>query len=116
MTNQNRGDPLPGAVLDLMERTVKLVDLLYWKPMPTEGSHGEAEYVVRMEDARRNPGREARPDPAKTIERGSSEERDTMEDIDGKAYVQALMSDIHGAFPFIFTNPVHLRSHHYPPC
>jgi hypothetical protein len=33
---------LPDDVLVLMRRVLKLVDLLYWGPMPTKGSKGEA--------------------------------------------------------------------------
>jgi hypothetical protein len=29
--------PLPDDVLDFMHLTVELVDLLYWKPVPTKG-------------------------------------------------------------------------------
>ncbi|RDB28945.1 hypothetical protein Hypma_016031 [Hypsizygus marmoreus] len=34
--------PLPDDVLALMRRTMYLVDLLYWRPVPTKGSVGEA--------------------------------------------------------------------------
>jgi hypothetical protein len=37
--------PLPDDVLNLMELTVKLVHLLYWMPVPTKGSPGEAEFT-----------------------------------------------------------------------
>jgi hypothetical protein len=33
--------PLPDDVLALMHLTIELVDLLYWKPVPTKGSPGE---------------------------------------------------------------------------
>jgi hypothetical protein len=34
--------PLPDDVLTLMRRTIELIDLIYWKPVPTTGSRGEA--------------------------------------------------------------------------
>jgi hypothetical protein len=40
--------PLPDDVLDLMHLAVELVDLLYWKPMPTKGSPGEAVFSNTM--------------------------------------------------------------------
>ena len=39
--------PLPANVLALMHLTVELVDLLYWKPVPTKGSPGEALFVKK---------------------------------------------------------------------
>ena len=96
---------LPNDVLDLLHLTVQLVDLLYWKPVPREGSDGEALSAQRIESRRRNPPRSARPDPAMmVIETGSSEAReidglgDIMDVETRQAFVLALMSD-HGAFP-----------------
>lgn len=37
--------PLPDDVLELMHLTVELVHLLYWEPVPTKGSQGEANFV-----------------------------------------------------------------------
>jgi hypothetical protein len=42
--------PLPDDVLDLMHLTIELVDLIYWKPVPTKGSQGEA--IVEMDKRR----------------------------------------------------------------
>lgn len=33
--------PLPDDVMELIHRTIELVDLLYWKPVPAKGSKGE---------------------------------------------------------------------------
>jgi hypothetical protein len=43
MISQNPpAKPLPADVLSLMHLTVELVHLLYWRPVPTKGSEGEA--------------------------------------------------------------------------
>lgn len=48
MINENPPPtPLPANVLALMHLTVELVDLLYWEPVPTKGSQGEALFVKR---------------------------------------------------------------------
>jgi hypothetical protein len=71
--------PLPEDVTNLMYRTADFIDLLYWRPVPTKGSKGEA-IMARIQDGRRrNDGRAARADPAVSIERESSEEIE-MED------------------------------------
>jgi hypothetical protein len=128
---------LPADVLALMHLTIELVDLLYWKPVPTKGSRGEALLAKRVNTSRKNPLRTMRPDSAKTMERGSSEEREMMGDdeVDNlsrsrsnsghhrkfcwtadtdietlKAYGRALMSG-HGALPFhpLESSPLNLR-------
>jgi hypothetical protein len=62
-----------------MRRTVELVDLIYWKAVPTKGSTGEAVLARLQASRRRNSGRASRADPAVFIERGSSEDVE-MED------------------------------------
>ena len=48
--NQNPPQmPLPPDVLNLMHLTVELVDLLYWHPVPTQGSPGYPVFAERME-------------------------------------------------------------------
>jgi hypothetical protein len=66
--------PLPDNVLHLMRRTVELVELIYWEAKPTKGSKGEEIIAQAMARRRRNPGRGARSDPAKSVEMTSSEE------------------------------------------
>lgn len=46
--------PLPDDVLALMRRVVELVDLLYWVPVPTEGSKGHAVQTQRLSMKRKN--------------------------------------------------------------
>lgn len=72
--------PLPADVLALMHLTIALVDLLYWKPVPTKGSPGEAVLAEMVNYRRKNPQRTRRPDPVKTMERGLSEEREMVGD------------------------------------
>ena len=67
--------PLPADVINLMYRTIHLVDLLYWQPVPEKGSHGARVVAKRLASRRNNPLVPKRPDPAKTIEGESSEER-----------------------------------------
>ncbi|KAF9512295.1 hypothetical protein BS47DRAFT_1372848 [Hydnum rufescens UP504] len=94
--------PLPDDVLDLMHRTIELVNLLYWVPVPVEGSQGEAIYLSRSMES----------DPMGVIKNGSSEkmemegagiqpptspcgQQSRWEDMDleeRKAYGRALMS------------------------
>jgi len=74
--------PLPDDVLSLMSRTMELVHLIYWKPVPTKNSPGEMIAASVMASSRRNHGRVARPDPARSIEMGSNEEREMKEDED----------------------------------
>jgi hypothetical protein len=81
VTNQ-----LPQDVLGLMNLTVELANLIYWKPVPTEGSKGKEVLSQRLANARRNTPRSARPDPAKTIERLSSEDTE-MGDVGGPSTV-----------------------------
>ncbi|KIM84707.1 hypothetical protein PILCRDRAFT_393899 [Piloderma croceum F 1598] len=71
--------PLPVDVINLMHRTINLVDLLYWQPAPKKGSRVAMVVAKRLAGRRKNPPCASRPDPAKTIESGSSEEN-MMED------------------------------------
>jgi len=73
--------PLPDDVLALMKRTTELVELLYWKPVPSRGSLGEHIMADAIGNRRRNFKRAARPDPAKTMERVSSDETEKMEGV-----------------------------------
>jgi hypothetical protein len=41
---------LPTDVLTLMDRTNELVELLYWKPIPTKGSRGEMVFAPKLAD------------------------------------------------------------------
>ena len=66
--------PLPDHVLNLMHRTMELIHLVYWDPVPTEGSRGEKVLAERMAHRRKNPGRFARPNPEKKIEISSGDE------------------------------------------
>jgi hypothetical protein len=72
---------LPTDVLTLMNRTNKLIELLYWKPIPTKGSRGEMEVARKSATRRRNAERSGRPSREKNIERESSE---GMETVDGE--------------------------------
>jgi hypothetical protein len=66
--------PLPDNVMNLMHRTVDLIDLLSWTPVPTKGSKGEA-IAARIQASRqRNSRRAARAGPAEFIGRESGEE------------------------------------------
>ena len=66
--------PLPDNVLALMNACIRLVDLIYWTPEPTEGSQGQAILDQRITDSPRNLPRTARPDPASMIESSSGED------------------------------------------
>ena len=66
--------PLPVDVINLMRRTMDLVDLLYWKPVLKKGSWGATVTAKRLADRRKNPPCIARPDPKTGIERESSNE------------------------------------------
>ena len=75
--------PLPDDVTNLMRRTEELVDLVYWRAVPTKGSKGEAIMARMQARRRRNSGRASRADPAVFIERDSSEDvemEDTQDD------------------------------------
>jgi len=65
--------PLPVDVLHLMQRTIDLVDLLYWEPVPKKGSRGAAVVANRLARRRKNPSRDKRPDPETVIESPSEE-------------------------------------------
>jgi len=66
--------PLPTDVINLMHRTMALVNLLYWKPAPTKGSKGEKVLAKRLCHRRQNASRAWGSGSAKPIERESSEE------------------------------------------
>jgi len=85
--------PLPVDVLNLMDRTVHLVNLLYWRPTLTEGSRGEAVLAEETQLRRTDPTRAARPDKSKTVERGPSEEEEMVGDGDEETWDNAL-SDV----------------------
>ena len=126
--------PLPTDVLSLMDRTNKLVDLLYWTPTPSEGSKGAAEFARRRYEARRQkkPGRNARPRGEMNVEREFSEEMDGEDaevenlaspskrrkkfhwpagmDLEARrAYGEALMSG-HGVLHFVSLSPMIVRT------
>lgn len=67
--------PLPDRVRDLMKRTIKLVELIYWTPEPAKASQGE-EVPSGAPEKRRNPGRAARSDGTKTVKRKHEETQD----------------------------------------
>ncbi|KAK2464686.1 hypothetical protein APHAL10511_003262 [Amanita phalloides] len=71
--------PLPDHVTNLMRRTMDFVDLLYWVPVPTKGSKGEAITAHVQALRRQNEGRSARPSPADFIGRELSEEAEMGE-------------------------------------
>lgn len=52
---------LPADVMDLIHKTINLVDLIYWKPEPRPGTQGYEIYMQRFDSARRNDTRKARP-------------------------------------------------------
>jgi hypothetical protein len=72
--------PLPADVINLMRRTMHLVDLLYWQPAPKKGSRGAKVMAKRLAGRRENSPRTAGPDPMKAIERESSEESMIVDD------------------------------------
>ena len=82
--------PLPDDVLSIMSRTMELMELLYWRPVPTKGSPGEKIYAEAVAYGRQNPVRGARPDPTGTIERSSREEMDVGEDVQSLRGVAAV--------------------------
>ncbi len=53
--------PLPADVLDLMRRTMELVELLYWNLSPREGTPGERIRTSMLTRQRMNPPRAAIP-------------------------------------------------------
>jgi len=63
--------PLPGDVLQLMDRVMKLVRLLYWVPAPAKGSTGEA---IRAKLRRNNPERAAKHSQPRYTKMTSGEE------------------------------------------
>ena len=65
---------LPDDVLALMRRVVELVDLLYWVPVPTEGSKGYAMQTQRAFMKRKNPERAGRSSQPQYTETTSDEE------------------------------------------
>ncbi len=53
--------PLPADAQSLMRRTIELVKLLYWNPLPREGTPGENIRAQSLTHRRRNEPRAARP-------------------------------------------------------
>ena len=73
--------PLPADVLDLMRRTIALVKLLYWNPLPREGTPGERNRAQLLAQQRRNAPRAARPQqPLVDVETESETERENEAD------------------------------------
>lgn len=73
--------PLPEDVLSLMNRSIELVNLIYWEPTPVPGSNGKVIHD-QSQVGLRNEGRVARPQgPLPDI--GSRQEID-MEDDDAE--------------------------------
>lgn len=70
-------NPLPADVLTLMRRTIHLVDLLYWQPVPAEGSPGAAK--VAKTQAKRGNGRSGRPQSGQMFKGGSTNDREMYE-------------------------------------
>jgi hypothetical protein len=68
-----------------MYRTRDLIEAIYWKAQPTEGSPGEAIMAELLNRKRRNLGRAARPDPMKCVETSSSgqSEDEDMQGVSG---------------------------------
>jgi hypothetical protein len=60
--------PLPQDVLTLMKRTMELVELIYWEPIPRKGSNGEKIAANWGTDRRQNPGRVVQPGATMNIE------------------------------------------------
>jgi hypothetical protein len=58
--------PLPADVIHLMHRTMDLVNLLYWEPVPKKGSPGEAALASWMDGRQKNSPHAARPGPITT--------------------------------------------------
>ncbi len=72
---------LPKSVVNVMNHTIKLIKLLYWRPVPTKGSPGEKIYAKSQAWAWQNLAQGMRPDHMKTIEGSSKEaEMDMGED------------------------------------
>lgn len=67
--------PLPADVINLMRRTMHLVNILYWQPAPKKGSRGGKAMAKRPAGRRQNPPRTERPDPTE-----SGEESMTVDD------------------------------------
>lgn len=53
--------PLPDDVLSLMNRSIELVDLIYWEPTPAPGSKEKTIHDQSQVGLRKNEGRVARP-------------------------------------------------------
>ena len=82
--------PLPANVLNLMHLTVELVDLLYWRPVATKGSQGEAVYIEMMKCQHRQ---------------GNLGLPVDMDHETRKANGRVLMSG-HGTLPFLSTSQI----------
>ncbi|OBZ66139.1 hypothetical protein A0H81_13737 [Grifola frondosa] len=78
--------PLPSDVLALMHHTMELVELLYWKPVPTKGSAGEQEVARTLQHdmtQKRNLSQSGRSGPVRSTKRGVSGEREMAVDEQG---------------------------------
>jgi hypothetical protein len=125
---------LPTDVLTLMNRTNELVELLYWKPIPTKGSRGEMVFARKLAARQRNAEGSERLSREKNIERETADGEDTMMEEDAQnpshnlatskrrrkfrwpagmelkdriAYADALMSGHGAALSFVITNCAH---------
>lgn len=58
---ENPDGALPPHVRNLIQKTLDLVRLLYWTPVPTPGSYGEQMVAARIVSRRRNKDRTGRP-------------------------------------------------------
>jgi hypothetical protein len=94
--------PLPDDVLTLMKRTMQLVDLIYWVPVPREGSTGE-KIAAWIADRRRSQEDETAPGMSPASARRWT--RYLMANMDletRKAYGSAIMSGHGMLLSFIF--------------
>lgn len=91
--------PLPADVFDLIHLTVELVDLLYWKPVPTKGSQGEAVFTERMKLQRDEEMDNSTKSQSNLRHNRRFALPADMDHKTRKAYGRALMSG-HGMLPF----------------
>ncbi len=81
--------PLPNNLVDVMNRTIELMKLLYWVPVPTKGSQGEKLLAEELASTRKNLARGARPDRTKAMESSFSEEAE-MDAGEGAAFLRSV--------------------------
>jgi hypothetical protein len=97
---------LPMDVLDLMRRTIELVDLIYWKPFPEEGTNG---YKMLVANGRINEGPRSNDididddDDVRTLARRHARMKQLLSaDLETrKAYLSSMMNR-HGTCLFLF--------------